>query len=83
MTMGRSMAGVLNITDVYDPTNTSSVVFGPARTAEFNFLATGNWPKMTNDTLVSIYEPGCNRGPIEDPYTAPNGPLAGDGNVFA
>jgi len=83
MTTVHSMVSVFNIADAHDPADTSFVVFGPARTAEFNFLATGNWPKMTNDTLVSVYEPGSNRGPISDPYTAPNGPLAGDGSVFA
>jgi hypothetical protein len=51
---------------------------GPARTAEIDFLVTGNIPKATNQTLVTIYPPHSKRGPIADPYTVPIGPLAGD-----
>ena len=82
MTMVHSMVGVFNITGACDSGDTSFIVFGPARNAEFNFLATGNWLKITNDTLISIYELSSNRGPIVDPYMAPNGPSAGDKSVF-
>jgi hypothetical protein len=56
------------------------LVPGPARTAEFEFLATGKFPQPKNDTFVTIYNPGSNRGPIADPYTAPIGLSAGDMN---
>jgi len=51
---------------------------GPARTAEIDFLATGNFPQATNQTLVTIYPPYSKRDPIADPYTVPVGPPAGD-----
>jgi len=51
---------------------------GPARTAEMNFLTTGNFPEATNQTFVTIYPPGSARGPVSDPYAVPVGPLAGD-----
>jgi hypothetical protein len=51
---------------------------GPAQTAEFDFIMTGNLPEATNQTLVTIYSPHSERGPIEDPYLAPIGPSAGD-----
>jgi len=54
------------------------IVPGPARTAEIDFLATGQFPNATNQTLVTIYGPGSKKVPIPDPYTAPIGSLAGD-----
>ncbi|KDQ19583.1 hypothetical protein BOTBODRAFT_443477 [Botryobasidium botryosum FD-172 SS1] len=53
-------------------------VSGPAQSAEIAFLATGNLPSGTDETLVTIYTSGMERGPIADPYTAPIGPPAGD-----
>lgn len=55
-----------------------STVPGPARSAEIDFLTTGNLPQATNQTLVTIYEPGSTRDAVADPYTAPIGPSAGD-----
>ncbi|KAJ7599803.1 hypothetical protein C8J56DRAFT_908924 [Mycena floridula] len=51
---------------------------GPARSAFIEFLATGNLPSATNETFVTIYEPGSQRDPIPDPYSVPVGPDAGD-----
>jgi hypothetical protein len=56
----------------------SFAVPGPARTAEIDFLTTGQFPNATNQTLVTIYGPGSKKVPIPDPYTAPIGSLAGD-----
>ena len=52
---------------------------GPARDAEIAFLATGKFPKPTNETLVSIYAPGQRVAPAGDPYLVPVGVSAGDG----
>ncbi|KDQ19582.1 hypothetical protein BOTBODRAFT_170657 [Botryobasidium botryosum FD-172 SS1] len=53
-------------------------VDGPAYSAEMEFLATGELPSAIDETLVTIYTPGMQRGQIADPYTAPIGPPAGD-----
>lgn len=56
----------------------ATAVPGPARMAEIDFLATGMFPEAMNQTLVTFYAPGSEKGPIANPYTAPIGPLAGD-----
>ncbi|KDQ19584.1 hypothetical protein BOTBODRAFT_443473 [Botryobasidium botryosum FD-172 SS1] len=61
-----------------DDHGTIGTVDGPAQLAEVTFIATGNLPSATDETLVTIYTPGMERGPIADPYTAPIGPAAGD-----
>ncbi|MCJ1309048.1 hypothetical protein MMC25_002703 [Agyrium rufum] len=42
------------------------------------FLRTGIMPKARSDKLVTIYEPGTQRGPIPDPYSVITGYIAGD-----
>jgi hypothetical protein len=57
---------------------TECIVPGPARSAFIDFLASGKFPTATNETLVTIYEPGSTRDPIPDEYSVPIGAEAGD-----
>ncbi|EIM92798.1 uncharacterized protein STEHIDRAFT_136539 [Stereum hirsutum FP-91666 SS1] len=54
---------------------------GPARSAEIEFLTTGNVSASSNETLATIYYPGDVRAALPDPYSVLLGPLAGDVNV--
>ncbi|KAF7969925.1 hypothetical protein HWV62_25528 [Athelia sp. TMB] len=49
-----------------------------ARSVEIEFLRTGKFPKATNETYVTVYEPGSTRAKIPSPYDVPVGPAAGD-----
>lgn len=60
---------------------TRCAVPGPARSAEIEFLTTGNVSASSNETLATIYYPGDVRAALPDPYSVLLGPLAGDVNI--
>ncbi|KAF7969924.1 hypothetical protein HWV62_25526 [Athelia sp. TMB] len=44
---------------------------GPAQSAEIEFLQTGKFPQATNETYMTVYEPGSTRAQIPSPYDVP------------
>lgn len=50
----------------------------PSTHIEKEFLRTGKFPCVQNETFVTVYAPGTTRDPISDPYSVPTGEMAGD-----
>ncbi|KAE9401104.1 hypothetical protein BT96DRAFT_880708 [Gymnopus androsaceus JB14] len=57
----------------------SYYVPGPVRDVEIAYLTTGVFPEATNQTFISVFEPGQTIPGPEDPYAVPVGPAAGEG----
>ncbi|KZP19742.1 alpha/beta-hydrolase [Athelia psychrophila] len=51
---------------------------GAAKDIAFEYIRTGVFPNATNETFVTVYEPGSVRANISSPYEVPVGPAAGD-----